>query len=655
MALSLRQEGVKDELLRMRQQQLIAARKERREELRAQVKRLEMQVDQYERFPESSERLIERLVHQNEQIMALLLPRRHDADNVLSTERPFKPPLSPNSPTKENANAQTKWMQFTDAQEPSTPTIQPESHSASLSRKVSSTLQTPSPLSWLPEFEWTDEDEMTLGKLENDEDIATGSDVVGSSNNAKESDATANTVSANTSTSNEQKARERLESRKRLEALLNASLKNASSGALRKPRWRLESEAESDEVSPFGFQDAEAMEPLQIFRSAVRAVMYTLCLKKLLMNKKMAEKESAIRDFEAMLRVYFDATRMWLGKVVRTPLLSLIQDPSVDVDISTKNGLAGSSLRGFAKKFGGILARRPPVPALPLAGNGHPIDSAVDPAKLLKLKVHMRGVLQSLGKAIDKKEVPFGIMDFWKRISTDGVYFPPSYQLFDEERRSLEFDPLGATRRMDFDGTSLLDSDEHGRSGEMVSVESGSLLRFNVVVINFLLVRILIPHVILQPWNVGIGPKSIGKQASANLANLATLLYYVCKQLSPLPQPPEPVEFSFLGRRRSKTVAISRQNASDKVGEPDESIGQPSTAMADADPALAEPESVEVECSNPDTSFLSIEEICRRLISGKKFPTQDAEVINIIKEHQATLQATLTNLRFQLHSSQEKR
>ncbi|KAE9313348.1 hypothetical protein PF001_g8792 [Phytophthora fragariae] len=86
----------------MRQQQLIEARRDRREELRAQVQRLEQQVHRYQfetsvhinsfeaktggtvlpsaqldqRLPGSSESLIERLVQQNEQIMALLLPRR---------------------------------------------------------------------------------------------------------------------------------------------------------------------------------------------------------------------------------------------------------------------------------------------------------------------------------------------------------------------------------------------------------------------------------------------------------------------------------------------------------------------------------------------------------------------------------------------------
>ncbi|RLN88783.1 hypothetical protein BBJ28_00008416 [Nothophytophthora sp. Chile5] len=177
-------------------------------------------------------------------------------------------------------------------------------------------------------------------------------------------------------------------------------------------------EAESGLISAFQEQDSEPMGSLQIFRSTVLVVMFALHLQKLLLAKKTQEKENA-------MRVYFDATRMWLGKVVRTPLLSLLQDPTVDVDISSKTGLTGSTLRGFAKKFGGLLARRP-VPPNKLSS-----DQAADPAKLLKLKVRLKGILDALAKAIEKKEVPTGILDFWKRMSTDGVYFPPSVRSFD--------------------------------------------------------------------------------------------------------------------------------------------------------------------------------------------------------------------------------
>ncbi|KAG3121551.1 hypothetical protein PI124_g258 [Phytophthora idaei] len=673
-ALSLRQEALKNELLRMRQQQLVAARRVRYHELRAQVQQLEQQLHHYElkasipvgvgsknswtnstgmdsslpfaqfdqRLPGSNETLIAKLVQQNEQIMALLLPRRQYMDSVHASDIPststVSPPASPSSKTDSTCDSQSLSVQNAE-DEKASKLAQHKMQTAVPAKSFAQTLQAPSALSWLPEFEWTDEDEVALDKLENDVDIdIPRSDNVNDENNKYETGASTNTATIKTNAPKDQKARDRFESRKKLEALLSASLKNVGGGALRKPRWRLEAEAES-EVSPF-MSDAEAMEPLQVFRSAVLSVLFVVNLREMLMAKKLAEKESAMRDFESMLRVYFDATRMWLGKVVRTPLLSLLQDASLDADISTRSGLTGFSVRGFAKKFGDILARRPPPPAQSLTSNGQLSESVVDPTKLLKLKVRMRGILQSLSKAIEKKEVPSGILDFWKRISTDGVYFPPSYQLFNEERQSLEFDALGATRRMNFAGSTLVGQNENWRNEEFASRNDHEFSRFNVVTVNFLLVRILIPHVILQPWNVGIGSKNIGKQTAANLTSLATLLYCICRQLSPLPAPAEHSETSFLGRRRSKTGATSQPSSSD---------GNP--VLSEIDPALIAAEPQEEEHS-ADTSFMSIDEIGRRLMSDKIFPSEDSQVVQVVKEHHILLQETLIRLRSQLHGSQ---
>ncbi|KAK1947915.1 hypothetical protein P3T76_000205 [Phytophthora citrophthora] len=488
------------------------------------------------------------------------------------------------------------------------------------------TVQNPATtLSWLPNFEWTDEDESALNKFENDIDAFP--DIPESEVKNLPGNGVANTDTAETS--KDQRAHDRLESRKKLEALLSASLKSAGGGALKRPRWRLDVEADNKDVSHF-IEDPGVMEPLQVFRSAVLTVLHTIYLKNMLMDKKLAEKESATRGFESMLRVFFDATRLWLGKVVRTPLLSLLQDSTLDVDISARRRLAGSSLRGFAKKFGGILSRRS------RPSNDLSSESSVDPVKLLKLKVRMKGILQALNKAVDKKEVPSGMLDFWKRISTDGVYFPPSYQLFIEERQYLEFDDLGATRRMEFEGSILTDVKDKRSDDEAAPQDAKCFSRFNIVMVNFLFVRILIPHVILQPWSVGIGPKNNGKQASANLASLATLCYCVCRQLSPLPPPVERSEASFLGRRRSKVLVpvFSRPNASDESP----------THSSESHP--------QEEVNPADISFLSIEDVGRHLISDRLFPCDDAQVIQVVKEHHSTLLETMTHLRFQLHGSQ---
>lgn len=120
-----------------------------------------------------------------------------------------------------------------------------------------------------------------------------------------------------------------------------------------------------------------------------------------------------------MLNVYFEATRTWLAKMVRVPLLSILQDPSADLDLSSKTGMAVQS-KGFARKFGALLARRP-VDDAPVPGSKAAI---AQDAKLMKLRVRVKGIVDALIKAIERQEIPTGILEFWKRLSSDGVYFP---------------------------------------------------------------------------------------------------------------------------------------------------------------------------------------------------------------------------------------
>ncbi|OWZ23725.1 hypothetical protein PHMEG_0001364 [Phytophthora megakarya] len=183
---------------------------------------------------------------------------------------------------------------------------------------------------------------------------------------------------------------------------------------------------------------------------------------------------------------------------------------------------------------------------------------------------------------------------------------------------------------MDFDGTNLTDH-EHGTNESSTSAcRPCGFSRFNVVVINFLLLRILIP-VILQPWNVGIGPKNIGNKSSANLVCLATLLYCTCRQLSPLPRL---VETSPFGRRRSKPMVISRPTNDER-------------------PATISESEPQEEGHSPDApSCFSLDEVSRHLISDKNFPSTDTQVVHVIKEHQAMLEETLIRLRSQLYGSQ---
>lgn len=234
-ALSVRREVLKNELLRLRHQQLVGARKEQYEELRAQVRLLEQQVRQYEtlnaadtgptysnnfgttdlplaqtneQLPRSREALIAKLVQQNEQIMALLVPRQNPPSNT-----------SPHSLSAQNAEDEKATQKEVSAKSPPPP------------------FQPTTSLLWMPELEWTDEDEIALDKLENDADVLPdipGMDDVNAAGNDHDIGKSTNSATK----ASDQKAHDRLENRKKLETFLRDSLKSAGGGALRKPRWR---------------------------------------------------------------------------------------------------------------------------------------------------------------------------------------------------------------------------------------------------------------------------------------------------------------------------------------------------------------------------------------------------------------------------------
>jgi hypothetical protein len=120
-----------------------------------------------------------------------------------------------------------------------------------------------------------------------------------------------------------------------------------------------------------------------------------------------------------MLNVYHDATRVWLGKITKIPLLSIVQDPALDIDVSTKPGLFQAS-KGISKWFG---RNRSTSATQTTLGSGKTPPTA-DQSRIVKLKVRVKGIVDAIVKAIEKGDIPSGIIEFWKRLTSDGVYFP---------------------------------------------------------------------------------------------------------------------------------------------------------------------------------------------------------------------------------------
>jgi hypothetical protein len=453
----------------------------------------------------SMEDMLMKIVKQNEELRNLFTKQQRLAPESTETHGPTveeearrQQPAS-KAPTESSddssANTTQQAEKYQSSQKPSTNVAHTKKNVTF--ERSSSNPYGPS----LPTIDWTDKDEKLLSKL--------------MSGNTKEEDellglTNAIIENADTVTQKVKKKDDRTESRRRLMQVLQTQ---ANAGALRRPRWRIQLDQDARTANKEGDNVplpvlGEPMRSIQIFRSGVYAVLMVKMLEHLLRSTKLEQKAKSARDFKDMLHIYFDATKAWLIKLARVPLLSVLQEPKIDLDM-TSSSLFQSAAKGFTKKFDAILSLK---------------NTAALETKFLKLKVRVKGLIDAVLKSTEKNDIPSGIVEFLKRISNDGVYFPENY-FSQKEKEVLEFDPLGATRNME-----LIEN----------TPTKVKCYRRHVMLLNFIFIRILIPHIVLQPWDVGIGAKTTSRRVQSNLKNVATLIYLICMRLSSL----EEVRFS---------------------------------------------------------------------------------------------------------------
>ncbi|CAK4241251.1 unnamed protein product [Aphanomyces euteiches] len=287
----------------------------------------------------------------------------------------------------------------------------------------------------------------------------------------------------------------------RLESLRRKSLLNFSrQDAAMRPKWRIDQDAADGVVSPFA---QEPMTQTQIFRAAAFAIVAVVSIQKLSFQRKRGLRDEEVQVMRNMIRVYLEATRTWMAKEVRLPILSVLQDPSMRFQ-------ASSTDRGAKKKLGILWTRK----------------TTTAPEGIIQLKVRLKGIVDAIAKTTQRaQDTPDAIVKFLAKFTSDGAYIPPDY-LDPDESKALEFNALGATRNM---------SEPYDPSAPPHRSS-----RFNVVVVNFVIVRVVIPHLVLRPWEagfVGSHAKPIA-QVQSNLRVLATALYVVCQRLVPFLKDP---------------------------------------------------------------------------------------------------------------------
>jgi hypothetical protein len=174
-----------------------------------------------------------------------------------------------------------------------------------------------------------------------------------------------------------------------------------------------------------------------------------------MMERKSRSKLANIKTMEESIKVYIEVGKSWVIKAVRNPLISVLNDPSLDLNIASKDRMWSNSAVEANKM------------------------------KVMKLQVRIRGILEGFRDNTTEVEMPGPFRLFLGKLTSQGTFLPGSYLLPFEKSR-LEFDSFGA-----------LKSQSDSKKKMMISF--------------FLITRILIGMLLLKPEESGLPTRKNGK------------------------------------------------------------------------------------------------------------------------------------------------
>lgn len=219
-------------------------------------------------------------------------------------------------------------------------------------------------------------------------------------------------------------------------------------------------------------------------------------------ERNLRQREGARSDLMRTLNMYIDPTSAWIGKIIRIPVSSLVQDRTLHFsDIFGSKG----SARALA---------------------------------IVQLKVRLRTIVLNM---LEAEAPPDHIMKLLLTLLDDNNYFEDDF-LFACEKSRLETNSVGGTRSMcDVVEESMIEGskrEEYMDPQKYMQVR-GRLYRVDrarMLILNFFFIRILISHIVLTPWGHGVAVKPGQKQKKQAIKNqriVASLLYLIARSLDP--------------------------------------------------------------------------------------------------------------------------
>eukprot|EP00359_Climacostomum_virens_P005318 CAMPEP_0204904680 /NCGR_PEP_ID=MMETSP1397-20131031/4993_1 /ASSEMBLY_ACC=CAM_ASM_000891 /TAXON_ID=49980 /ORGANISM="Climacostomum Climacostomum virens, Strain Stock W-24" /LENGTH=495 /DNA_ID=CAMNT_0052073491 /DNA_START=1031 /DNA_END=2518 /DNA_ORIENTATION=+ len=142
------------------------------------------------------------------------------------------------------------------------------------------------------------------------------------------------------------------------------------------------------------------------FRVIGWVVAFPRFLQNSILYRRTVMRESNIKQMEDSIKVYAEVAHSWIMKAVRMPLVSVLNDPNLDLN---------------------ILGTKPEY------GN----------SKFMKLQVRIKGIIQGLSEHTSNTEMPTPLRMFIDRYTSNGAYIPQK-SVTSYERSRMEWDQFGA-------------------------------------------------------------------------------------------------------------------------------------------------------------------------------------------------------------------
>ena len=270
-------------------------------------------------------------------------------------------------------------------------------------------------------------------------------------------------------------------------------LKKEGKGASRMPLWRHKLAGNNNPPPEL------VLKGKHLFYVVARGVIVLIVRPQLSIDKRKRESKKKFKaELNRSLIFYGGICDKWMAQNLKTPINSTSKDEELDFKFYGKDRKKSLESRS------------------------------------LQLKVRIKAITQavvSCGSPDDH------ILDFFIDLIDDGNYFDMERYLFTCERTNLEFDKYDGTRNMiRIVGVNDIDL----KNKYIVNIDGiyVDTTRVHMMISNFLIIKTLINHLLLSPWNHGLCSKPSKLKICSHFRLISSVFYEITRASDPSKLPP---------------------------------------------------------------------------------------------------------------------